>query len=74
MIADSIRVVSMFQVLSSISIKTGTPPSLIIALAHEMIVKEGMITSSPGSIPIPYAATSIAAVPLVTATPYFLSL
>ena len=37
----------MFQVSGSESTSTGIPPALITADAHEIIVNEGMITSSP---------------------------
>ena len=42
----------MFSVSGRISTKTGTPPLSTTALAVDTNVKEGMITSAPGSIPV----------------------
>ena len=39
---------SMHQVIGSESTSTGVAPARTMASAHEMIVKVGMITSSPG--------------------------
>ena len=55
----------------SLSTNTGTAPSLVTAMAHDMIVKVGMITWSPSPIPRACTATSSAAVPLDTEIPYF---
>ena len=62
----------MFHASGSESTSTGIPPALITADAHEIIVNEGMITSSPFFIPTAITAASSAAVPLQTAIPYFL--
>src|SRR3989339_2115571 len=60
----------MVQISGSISTKTGLAPKRIAAIAQEMIVKEGMMISSPFFIPAAYNAVSNAAVPLQTAMPY----
>ena len=50
----------------------GVAPSLITASALEIIVKFGIITSSPGPTPIALSAISKAAVPFDTAIECFL--
>ena len=64
--------ISIFQSSSLQSIKIGVAPNLITANAFEIIVKLGIITSSPFFIPTAFNAISKAAVPLETATEYFL--
>src|SRR5438094_76695 len=59
---------SRHHVSGSQSTSTGTPPASITASGHEMIVNDGMITSSPGSRSRQRAAICSAAVPLDTAT------
>ena len=54
------------------SAKTGLPPASITAKAQEIIVNEGIITSSPDFKLSDLRATISAAVPLVTETAYFL--
>src|SRR6516162_1485730 len=61
---------SRFQVSGSQSTTTGTAPARATAEAHEIIVKLGKITSSPAPIFRAASATSIATLPLQTATPY----
>src|SRR5574341_172666 len=61
---------SMHQVRGSESTSTGTPPLYSTASAHEIIVKVGMITSSPGLRPRQATAACNATVPLLTAIPY----
>ena len=46
-ILASIWETSMFQVSGSASTSTGTAPTLVMAEAQQMMVKAGMITSSP---------------------------
>src|SRR2546425_13348645 len=61
---------SMFQVSEHASTTTGVAPARIIAAAQEIIVKVGRITSSPDCNFKAATATSSAAEPLQTATPY----
>ena len=61
---------SKFQVLLSISTKTGVALNFNTAFKHEIIVKFGIIISSFSFIPIPNKAVSKAAVPLETVKPY----
>ena len=62
----------IFQVFISQSIKTGFAFCFITEIALEIIVKLGIITSSPFFIPRAFTAISSAAVPFDTATEYFL--
>ena len=62
----------MFQVLKSQSIRIGLAFCLITANAFEIIVKFGINISSFFLIPKAFTAISKAAVPLETATEYFL--
>jgi len=52
----------MFSVSGRMSTNTGTPPRSTNAFAVETKVYEGMMTSSPGSMPARIAAMSSAAV------------
>jgi hypothetical protein len=61
--AASIFDSSIFSVSSRTSTNTGTPPRSTNALAVETKVNEGMMISSPGSIPARIAAISSAPVP-----------
>ena len=72
MIFSSISLICIFQFFGSASIKIGVAPELMTAETQEIIVKVGMMTSSPSLIPNAFTAISNAAVPLETATPYFL--
>src|ERR1019366_2410592 len=60
------------NVTGSQSTSTGTPPLWSTASAQEMIVNDGMMTSSPGCRPSVSTASCNALVPLLTATPYFI--
>jgi len=62
--------VSIHHVSGSISTSTGFAPRRIAASAQEIIVKDGITTSSPRPTPSAYSAVSRAAVPLLTATPW----
>jgi hypothetical protein len=53
------------------STNTGFAPNRMHAIAQEIIVKEGITTSSPGFTPKANNAVSKAAVPLQTAIPCF---
>src|SRR3989338_7233448 len=66
----SICSVSMFQVFNSESTNTGFAPICTIGLQEPIMVKEGMITSSPALIPTAIKARWIAFVPLEQLTPY----
>src|SRR6185436_10633742 len=68
----SMSAARMFQVSGSQSTQTGVAPARTTAAAQEMMVKLGMITSSPGPMPSAATASSRAAEPLLTATPNFL--
>ena len=59
-----------FQVSGSTSTNTGTHPASIIAIAQEIIVNDGRITSEPGSRSSAFIAICRAHVPFATATPY----
>ncbi|MNK65515.1 hypothetical protein D3C87_848120 [compost metagenome] len=59
----------MFQVNGSESTRTGLAPARMTAAAQEMMVKVGMITSSPSWIPKAEMAASKAIEPLQTAMP-----
>src|SRR5215469_9836195 len=61
---------SRFNVTGSASTTTGVAPARTIAAAHEIIVKVGKITSSPGPIRNAASATSKATDPFITAIPY----
>ena len=61
---------SMLQVSGSESTSTGVAPDWTICWMQEMMVKVGMITLSPSPRWSVAAATSSAAVPLDTATPW----
>ena len=61
---------SIVQVTGSLSTSTGTAPASTTGSAHEMMVKVGRMTSSPGCRSSSLTATWSAAVPLTTATPY----
>jgi hypothetical protein len=67
---ESSCVISIFQVLGSASISTGFNPERMIAAAHEMIVKEGMMTSLPSGSRNAFTANSRAVEPLETAIPW----
>src|SRR6185312_15973884 len=60
----------MFQVSGSESTTTGTAPARTIAAAHEMIVNDGRITSSPRCRFKAATAASSATEPFDTAIPY----
>ena len=68
-ILASICATSMHQVTGSLSTSTGTAPARTTAAAHEMMVKAGMITSSPGPMRRAATAASSANEPLHTAMP-----
>src|SRR6266511_2812690 len=60
---------SRFHVFGWQSTTTGMAPNRVIAAAQEIIVKLGRITSSPAPILSAARATSMATLPLHTATP-----
>lgn len=60
----------MHPVRGSGSMRTGVSPVESTAVAHEMIVNVGMITSSPGPSSSASTATWRAVLPLLTATPW----
>ena len=72
-IFSSIFSVSIVHVAGFASTKTGTRPYCMTAKGQEIMVNVGMMTSSPGLKPNTPIATSKAAVPEETATPYFLA-
>src|SRR5262245_35142939 len=65
----AISVGSMFHVSFWQSTTIGMAPARTMAAAQEMIVKLGTMTSSPGPIRRAARATSMATLPLQTATP-----
>ena len=65
----SICVTSIHQVAGSESTRTGTAPLYTAACAQEMMVKEGMMISSPGCRSNAATASCSAVVPLLTAMP-----
>src|SRR6266446_5132854 len=65
----AIRVGSMFHVSGWQSTTIGMAPARTMAAAQEMIVKVGRMTSSPGPMRNAASATSMATLPLHTATP-----
>src|SRR3990172_1717891 len=68
----SICETSMHHVSGSQSTKTGMQSRSIIGKAQEIMVKDGMMTSSPGFKSMQPIATCKAVVPLLTAIPYFM--
>src|SRR5256712_445478 len=68
--AASIFAGSMHHVSGSTSTSTGLAPAMITTLAVTMMVKSGMITSSPAPTPIVSSAMWSPTVPLAQATPW----
>jgi hypothetical protein len=68
-IAASILAGSMHQVSGSTSTSTGRAPASMTTLAETMMLKSGMMSSSPGPTPSTSIAMYVPVVPLEQAIP-----